>query len=171
MIAIFIKLSSKGPVFFIQKRYGFHERVFSCLKFRTMVVNDYSTTKTTEKNDKRITKIGKILRKTSLDELPQFINVLKGEMSVVGPRPHMISVDDHYKQKIGRYSLRSLVNPGITGLAQVNGLRGDDGNVEVQMNKRVLADAFYVRNWSFVLDLVIILKTVLLLITGDKKAG
>lgn len=170
MIAIFIKLSSKGPVFFIQKRYGFHERVFSCLKFRTMVVNDYSTTKTTEKNDKRITKIGKILRKTSLDELPQFINVLKGEMSVVGPRPHMISVDDHYKQKIGRYSLRSLVNPGITGLAQVNGLRGDDGNVEVQMNKRVLADAFYVRNWSFVLDLVIILKTVLLLITGDKKA-
>lgn len=171
LIAILIKLSSKGPVFFIQKRYGFHEKVFCCLKFRTMVVNDDSSTKTTEKNDIRITKIGKLLRKSSLDELPQFINVLKGEMSVVGPRPHMLAVDNHYKQKIGRYSLRSLVNPGITGLAQVNGLRGDDGNVEVEMNKRVLADAFYVRNWSFVLDLVIILKTVFLVFTGDKKAG
>ncbi|WP_228462916.1 exopolysaccharide biosynthesis polyprenyl glycosylphosphotransferase [Chryseobacterium caseinilyticum] len=171
LIAILIKLSSKGPVFFIQKRYGFHEKVFCCLKFRTMVVNDDSSTKTTEKNDIRITKIGKLLRKSSLDELPQFINVLKGEMSVVGPRPHMLAVDNHYKQKIGRYSLRSLVNPGITGLAQVNGLRGDDGNVEVEMNKRVLADAFYVRNWSFVLDLVIILKTVFLVCTGDKKAG
>lgn len=144
LIAIFIKLSSKGPVFFIQKRYGFHERVFCCLKFRTMIVNADSATKTTEKNDKRITKTGRFLRKTSLDELPQFINVLKGEMSVVGPRPHMLAVDDHYKQKIGRYSLRSMVNPGITGIAQVNGLRGDDGNVEVEMNKRVLADAFYV---------------------------
>ncbi|KQS89900.1 glycosyl transferase [Chryseobacterium sp. Leaf394] len=171
LIAIFIKLSSKGPVFFIQKRYGFHERVFCCLKFRTMIVNADSATKTTEMNDKRITKTGRFLRKTSLDELPQFINVLKGEMSVVGPRPHMLAVDDHYKQKIGRYSLRSMVNPGITGIAQVNGLRGDDGNVEVEMNKRVLADAFYVRNWSFVLDLVIILKTVFLMFRGDKKAG
>lgn len=171
LIAIFIKLSSKGPVFFIQKRYGFHERVFCCLKFRTMIVNADSATKTTEKNDKRITKTGRFLRKTSLDELPQFINVLKGEMSIVGPRPHMLAVDDHYKQKIGRYSLRSMVNPGITGIAQVNGLRGDDGNVEVEMNKRVLADAFYVRNWSFVLDLVIILKTVFLMFRGDKKAG
>lgn len=171
LIAILIKMSSKGPVFFIQKRYGFQERVFSCLKFRTMVVNGESSTKTTEKNDKRITKVGKFLRKTSLDELPQFINVLKGEMSVVGPRPHMLAVDDHFKPKIGRYSLRSLVNPGITGLAQVNGLRGDDGDVEVEMNKRILADAFYARNWSFVLDLVIILKTVLLVIKGDKKTG
>lgn len=171
LIAILIKISSNGPVFFIQKRYGFHEGVFCCLKFRTMVVNEDSSTKTTEKNDKRITKIGKFLRKSSLDELPQFINVLKGEMSVVGPRPHMLAVDNHYRQKIGRYSLRSMVNPGITGLAQVNGLRGDDGNVEVEMNKRVLADAFYVRNWSFVLDLVIILKTVFLIFTGDKKAA
>lgn len=136
-----------------------------------MVVNEDSYTKTTEKNDKRITKIGKFLRKTSLDEMPQFLNVLKGEMSVVGPRPHMIAVDDHYKPKIGRYSLRSLVNPGITGLAQVNGLRGDSGDGEVEMNKRILADAFYVRNWSFVLDLVIIFKTVLLVIKGDENAG
>lgn len=170
IIAVLIKATSKGPVFFLQKRYGFHEEVFNCFKFRTMVVNDESTTKTTSINDSRITKVGKFLRKTSLDELPQFINVLKGEMSVVGPRPHMLSVDNYYKPKIGRYSLRSMVSPGITGLAQVNGLRGDFGDVEVEMKKRVLADAFYVRNWSFILDLVIILKTVFLVIGGDKNA-
>ncbi|WP_210148349.1 exopolysaccharide biosynthesis polyprenyl glycosylphosphotransferase [Chryseobacterium scophthalmum] len=170
IIAILIKKSSKGPVFFIQKRYGFHEEVFNCFKFRTMVVNEDSATKTTSVNDKRITKIGKFLRKTSLDEMPQFINVLKGEMSIVGPRPHMLAVDNYYKPKIGRYSLRSLANPGITGLAQVNGLRGDSGDVEIEMNKRILADAFYIRNWSFILDTVIILKTILLVIKGDKNA-
>lgn len=170
IIAILIKMTSKGPVFFFQKRYGFHEEVFNCIKFRTMVVNNESTTKTTSENDSRITSIGKFLRKTSLDELPQFINVLRGQMSVVGPRPHMLAVDNYYKPKIGRYSLRSMVSPGITGLAQVNGLRGDFGDVEVEMKKRVLADAFYVRNWSFVLDLVIILKTVLLVVGGDKNA-
>lgn len=170
IIAILIRTSSKGPVFFLQKRYGFHEDVFHCIKFRTMVVNDESTTSTTKENDTRITRVGKFLRKTSLDELPQFINVLRGQMSVVGPRPHMLAVDNYYKPKIGRYSLRSMVNPGITGLAQVSGLRGDFGDVEVEMKKRVLADAFYVRNWSFVLDLVIILKTVLLVIGGDKNA-
>lgn len=170
IIAVLIRATSKGPVFFIQKRYGFHEEVFHCIKFRTMIVNNESSTKTTEENDARITRIGKFLRKTSLDEMPQFINVLKGEMSIVGPRPHMLAVDNYYKPKIGRYSLRSMVSPGITGLAQVNGLRGDAGNVEIEMNKRILADTFYVRNWSFVLDLVIILKTVLLVITGDKNA-
>jgi len=170
VIAIFIKLSSKGPVFFIQKRYGFHEEVFHCLKFRTMVLNDDSTTKTTSENDSRITTIGKFLRKTSLDEMPQFINVLRGQMSVVGPRPHMLSVDHYFKPKIGRYSLRSMVSPGITGLAQVSGLRGDSGDMDVEMKKRILADSFYVRNWSFVLDLIIILKTVLLVLGGDKKA-
>lgn len=170
IISILIKISSKGPVFFVQKRYGFHEEVFSCIKFRTMIVNEESATKTTEENDTRITKIGKFLRKTSLDELPQFINVLKGEMSIVGPRPHMLAVDNFYKPKIGRYILRSVVAPGITGLAQVSGLRGDYGDVEVEMKKRILADTFYVRNWSFVLDLVIILKTVFLVIGGDKNA-
>ncbi|SIO15049.1 putative colanic acid biosysnthesis UDP-glucose lipid carrier transferase [Chryseobacterium scophthalmum] len=170
IIAILIKKSSKGPIFFIQKRYGFHEEVFNCFKFRTMFVNEDSASKTTSVNDKRITKIGKFLRKTSLDEMPQFINVLKGEMSIVGPRPHMLAVDNYYKPKIGRYSLRSLANPGITGLAQVNGLRGDSGNVEIEMNKRILADAFYIRNWSFILDIVIILKTILLVIKGDKNA-
>lgn len=170
IIAVLIKRSSKGPVFFVQKRYGFHEEVFNCIKFRTMIVNEDSASKTTSANDSRITKIGKFLRKTSLDEMPQFINVLKGEMSIVGPRPHMLAVDDYYKPKIGRYSLRSLANPGITGLAQVNGLRGDAGDVEIEMNKRILADAFYIRNWSFTLDIVIILKTILLVITGDKNA-
>lgn len=170
IISILIKRNSKGPVFFVQKRYGFHEEVFNCIKFRTMIVNDESTTKTTSDNDSRITKIGKFLRKTSLDELPQFINVLKGEMSIVGPRPHMLAVDNYYKPKIGRYTLRSLANPGITGLAQVSGFRGDSGNVEVEMNKRILADAFYVRNWSFVLDMVIILKTIILVVGGDKNA-
>ncbi|WP_238554976.1 exopolysaccharide biosynthesis polyprenyl glycosylphosphotransferase [Chryseobacterium sp. P1-3] len=170
IIALLIKTTSKGPVFFLQKRYGFHEEVFNCIKFRTMVINDESTTKTTQVNDSRITRVGKFLRKTSLDELPQFINVLKGEMSVVGPRPHMLAVDNYYKPKIGRYSLRSMVSPGITGLSQVSGLRGDFGDIEVEMKKRILADAFYVRNWSFVLDLVIILKTVLLVIGGDKNA-
>ena len=171
IIAILIKLNSKGPVFFVQKRYGFHDKVFRCIKFRTMCVNGECTSKTTTENDKRITKIGKFLRKTSLDEMPQFLNVIKGDMSVVGPRPHMLLVDDFYKLKIGRYSIRSLVKPGITGLAQVNGLRGDQGNMEIEMRKRILADAFYVKNWTVILDSVIILKTVFLVIGGDKNAN
>ncbi|WP_027375896.1 exopolysaccharide biosynthesis polyprenyl glycosylphosphotransferase [Kaistella palustris] len=171
IVAILIKSGSKGPVFFVQKRYGYHDQVFGCLKFRTMFVNDDSAKKITSENDKRITKIGKFLRKTSLDEMPQFLNVLKGEMSVVGPRPHMLLVDDFYKLKIGRYSVRSLVKPGVTGLAQVNGLRGDMGNMDIKMQKRILADAFYVKNWSLSLDLVIILKTVFLVIGGDKNAN
>ncbi|MGX9985135.1 exopolysaccharide biosynthesis polyprenyl glycosylphosphotransferase [Soonwooa purpurea] len=170
IIAILIKIDSKGPVFFKQKRYGFHEQVFNCWKFRTMVNNSDSTTKTTEVGDKRITKLGKFLRKSSIDELPQFINVFKGEMSVIGPRPHMLLVDEFYKPKISRYAIRSQVKPGITGLAQVNGLRGDDGDMNIQMKKRALADAFYVKNWSFSLDFVIILKTIYLVIVGDKNA-
>ncbi len=171
LIAILIKLDGKGPVFFFQKRYGYHDEVFECIKFRTMRVNGDCMNKTTEENDKRITKIGRFLRKTSLDEMPQFLNVLKGDMSVVGPRPHMLLVDDFYKLKIGRYSIRSLVRPGVTGLAQVNGLRGDTGNMEIEMQKRILADAFYVKNWTVSLDLVIILKTVFLVIGGDKNAN
>lgn len=171
IVALLIKLDGKGPVFFLQKRYGFHDEVFNCMKFRTMHINDDCTLKTTAENDKRITKIGKFLRKTSLDEMPQFINVLKGEMSVVGPRPHMLLVDDFYKLKIGRYSIRSLVRPGITGLAQVNGLRGDTGNMDLEMQKRILADAFYVKNWTISLDSIIILKTIFLVIGGDKNAN
>ncbi len=170
ILAVLIKFSSKGPVFFVQKRYGYHDEVFGCIKFRTMCVNEDSATKTTGHNDQRITKIGKFLRKTSLDELPQFVNVLIGDMSIVGPRPHMLVVDDHYKPKIGRYAVRSMVSPGITGLAQVNGLRGDRGNMDIQMKKRILADTYYVRNWSISLDIVIILRTLLLLAKGDKNA-
>jgi len=166
ILYILIKTDSKGPVFFLQKRYGFHDQVFKCIKFRTMYVDADSVP-----TNQRITKIGRFLRKTSLDEMPQFLNVLKGDMSVVGPRPHMLLVDDFYKLKIGRYSVRSLVKPGVTGLAQVNGLRGDSGNMDIKMQKRILADAFYVKNWSFSLDLVIILKTVFLVIGGDKNAN
>lgn len=171
LLYILIKLDSKGPVFFIQKRYGFHDGVFNCIKFRTMYVNGDCSTETTKENDKRITKLGKILRKMSLDEMPQFINVLKGDMSVVGPRPHMLLVDDHYKLKIGRYAIRSLVKPGITGLAQVNGLRGDAGDMDLNMQKRILADAFYVKNWSLSLDFIIVLKTIFLVVFGDKNAN
>lgn len=170
IIALIIVLDSKGPVFFRQQRYGFHDEVFTCLKFRTMKPNGESSIKTTEINDSRITSFGKILRKTSIDEFPQFFNVLMGDMSVVGPRPHMLLVDDFYKPKISRYSVRSLVKPGVTGLAQVNGLRGDKGDMNIEMKKRVLADSFYVKNWSLSLDLVIIFKTVLLVLKGDKNA-
>lgn len=170
VIALLIKLDGKGPVFFSQKRYGFRDQEFSCLKFRTMVDNPECTVKTTEKNDRRITKIGNFLRKSSLDETPQFLNVLLGDMSVVGPRPHMVAVDDHYKTFIERYALRFLVRPGITGLAQISGLRGENGDMNVQMQKRILADAFYVKNWSLGLDVIIIVKTLYILIKGDKKA-
>ena len=172
IIAVLIMIDSKGPVFFLQKRYGFHDGVFRCIKFRTMYVNGDSSHRTTEENDRRITKVGRFLRKSSLDEMPQFINVLKGEMSIVGPRPHMLLVDDFYKLKIGRYSVRSLVKPGVTGLAQVNGLRGDTGDdMNIEMQKRILADAFYVKNWSISLDFVIIIKTMFLVIFGDKNAN
>jgi putative colanic acid biosynthesis UDP-glucose lipid carrier transferase len=170
VIAILIKLGDKGPIFFVQRRYGFHDQIFNCIKFRTMRVNGECTTKTTAPDDERITKIGKFLRKTSLDEMPQFLNVLKGEMSVVGPRPHMLLIDDFYKPKIGRYSVRSLVKPGLSGLAQVNGLRGDNGDMEIAMQKRILADTFYVKKWTMSLDMVIIIKTIILLITGDRNA-
>lgn len=171
IIILLIKLNDrKGSAFFIQKRYGYHDEVFDCLKFRTMKTDDKSSERTTDIDDVRITNVGKFLRKTSMDELPQFINVLKGDMTVVGPRPHMLLVDDFYKPKISRYSLRSMVKPGITGLAQVSGLRGDEGDMNIGMKKRILADSFYVRNWSFSMDIVIILKTIFLIIIGDKNA-
>lgn len=170
ILAILIKKDSKGSVFFKQKRYGFNDEVFVCYKFRTMRENGNGNSATTKMDDDRITKLGKWLRKNSLDELPQFFNVFLGDMSVVGPRPHMISVDDHYRTFINRYSIRNTVRPGITGLAQINGMRGDSGDMEVEMQRRVLTDAFYVKNWSITLDMVIILKTVILLIKGDKNA-
>ena len=171
IIAILIYLEDKGPVFFIQKRYGYENRVFGCIKFRSMCINNEADVKTTSENDPRITKIGRFIRKTNIDEFPQFLNVLRGEMSVVGPRPHMLSVDNHYQKKIRKYSIRNKVKPGITGLAQVNGLRGDTGaDMNLEMKKRILADNFYVKNWSISLDLVIILKTFILILFGNKKS-
>lgn len=170
ILALIIWLDNKGPIFFVQKRYGKNQEVFSCYKFRTMVVNPHSATSVTLENDDRITAFGKFLRKTSLDELPQFINVFLGQMSVVGPRPHMLLVDDYYRTKIERYDFRSCIKPGITGLAQVNGLRGDSGDMNIEMKKRLLADAFYIKNWSITLDFIIILKTIYILFTGDSKA-
>lgn len=170
IIAVLIKYDSKGSVFFKQRRYGLHNSVFVCYKFRTMVENTEQDTATTKKGDTRITRVGIWLRHTSMDELPQFINVLMGSMSIVGPRPHMISVDDHYRNFINRYSIRNTVRPGITGLAQINGLRGDTGDMQEEMQRRVLSDAFYVKNWSLSLDFVIMMKTAILLLKGDKKA-
>lgn len=169
IIALLIYLDSKGPILFIQKRNGLNGVEFDCYKFRTMRASKYNSIKATERNDPRVTKIGKFLRKTSFDELPQFINVLKGEMSIVGPRPHMISQDQYYRDIINRYSLRHYVKPGITGLSQVKGYRGAiDCNDD--MEKRIRTDVYYVRNWSYLLDIQIIYMTVMLVIKGDENA-
>src|SRR5690606_31749752 len=140
-----------------------------CLKFRTMREDKDNNKKPTERDDPRVTKLGKILRKTSLDELPQFINVLKGEMSIVGPRPHMVSENEAYSEIIKRYALRHYVKPGITGLAQVKGYRGAiDSYKDMELRTRI--DIYYVRNWSFLLALFIIYKTGKLMIFGDENA-
>lgn len=169
ILAVLVAIDSGLPVFFSQNRHGMNNKVFDCLKFRTMVVNKESNTKITVKNDPRVTKLGKVLRKTSIDELPQFINVLRGEMSVVGPRPHMINQNHHYNQIISAYNFRHYVKPGITGLAQVSGYRGEVKKNE-DMEKRVQSDLYYIRNWSFSLDFSIIYRTVLNMIKGDKNA-
>ncbi|MEG0931861.1 exopolysaccharide biosynthesis polyprenyl glycosylphosphotransferase [Algoriella sp.] len=169
IIALLIYLDSKGPILFIQKRNGLNGEEFDCYKFRTMVESKYNSIKATERNDPRVTKIGKFLRKTSFDELPQFINVLKGEMSIVGPRPHMISQDQHYRDIINRYNLRHYVKPGITGLSQVKGYRGAIDSDE-DMEKRIRTDVYYVRNWSYLLDIQIVYLTVMLVLKGDDNA-
>lgn len=160
LIAIFIKFGSKGPVLFIQKRNGLYNKEFNCYKFRTMVVNDFADEQQAQKGDDRITTIGRLLRKTSLDELPQFFNVLKGDMSVVGPRPHMVKHNEDYAELIDNYNYRSLVKPGITGLAQVLGYRGETESSIYLMKMRVRTDRFYIQNWSFGLDIKIIFKTI-----------
>lgn len=169
LVAIFIKLESRGPVFFKQKRYGYKDHVFYCIKFRTMVVNSFSDEKVTAENDDRITRVGKVLRRFNIDEIPQLFNVIAGEMSIVGPRPHMVTIDDFYRPQLRKYAMRSMIKPGITGLAQVNGLRGDHGNMKIEMQKRVLADAFYVKNWSLSLDLVILFKTFFIIFFNSDK--
>lgn len=169
VVGIMIKLSSPGPIFFKQKRTGLYGRDFECYKFRTMKVNAEADTMQAVKDDPRKTKIGNFLRKTNLDEFPQFINVLKGEMSVVGPRPHMLKHTEQYSVLIDKYMVRHLVSPGVTGWAQVTGYRGETKTLE-QMEGRVKRDVWYIENWSFFLDLKIIVVTILNMCRGEKNA-
>ncbi|UVO27603.1 undecaprenyl-phosphate glucose phosphotransferase [Bradyrhizobium arachidis] len=158
--AVLIKLTSKGPVFFRQTRNGFNGAAFKIFKFRTMrVLEDGPTIRQAEKNDPRVTRTGKWLRKTSIDELPQLFNVLKGDMSLVGPRPHAAAHNTEYERIIGNYAFRHHVKPGITGWAQVNGYRGEISAIEL-MQKRVELDIWYINNWAVRLDLKILLLTV-----------
>ncbi|HEX2617804.1 MAG TPA: exopolysaccharide biosynthesis polyprenyl glycosylphosphotransferase [Flavobacteriales bacterium] len=159
ILALLIKLSSKGPVFFKQTRLGEGKKKFSCYKFRSMRVNKEADSKQATKNDPRVTKVGAFLRKSNLDEMPQFFNVLLGQMSVVGPRPHPLRLNDQFRDIIDKYMVRHFVRPGITGWAQVNGFRGETRTPEL-MEKRVDLDVWYLENWSFLLDLKIVVKTV-----------
>lgn len=169
IIALFIKKESDGPVFFKQTRNGINYEEFSCLKFRSMIVNENAHKLQATKGDTRVTKIGAFLRKTSLDEMPQFINVLLGDMSVVGPRPHMIKENDKYYKTVDKYMLRHVIKPGITGLAQVSGYRGEVEK-ESDIVNRIKFDIYYLENWSILLDVKIILRTILNSIKGEDKA-
>ncbi|MFD2515304.1 undecaprenyl-phosphate glucose phosphotransferase [Pontibacter locisalis] len=168
LIALAIRLESKGPIFFKQLRPGKKNRLFVCYKFRTMFVNNQTELQAT-KDDPRITKVGRFLRKTNLDELPQFFNVLLGDMSVVGPRPNLVSQLDHYSKVISKYKMRHFVTPGITGYAQVSGYRGETKELRL-MEKRVEYDVRYMENWSFMMDMKIIFLTVWNMIKGEKNA-
>lgn len=175
ILAIIIKLTSKGPVFFVQKRTGYMGTEFDCFKFRTMFVNDEADVKQVSLNDKRITKIGKFLRVTHLDETPQFFNVLLGDMSIVGPRPHMLYHTRYYSECIPYYNLRLEVLPGMTGMAQIKDYIGEI-SVERELRKRIQWDVYYMKNRSIGLDINILFTTFLCvvvkvyeLITGRKK--
>jgi putative colanic acid biosynthesis UDP-glucose lipid carrier transferase len=160
IIAAAIKLTSKGPVLFRQRRYGLNGEQITVLKFRTMTVSEDGPQVTqATKNDSRITPLGAFLRRTSLDELPQFFNVLGGHMSIVGPRPHAVAHNEQYRRLISGYMLRHKVKPGITGWAQVNGWRGETDTLE-KMQKRIQHDLVYIRNWALFLDIQIIFLTV-----------
>ncbi|MFD2514347.1 undecaprenyl-phosphate glucose phosphotransferase [Pontibacter locisalis] len=169
VMALIIKMESKGPVFFRQLRSGKDNRPFYCLKFRSMHVNNDSDLKQATKGDARITRVGSFIRKTSIDELPQFINVLMGDMSVVGPRPHMLKHTEDYSQIVDKFMVRHFIIPGITGWAQVTGYRGETKDAEV-MEKRVEADIWYLENWSFLLDLKIVVLTAWQAIRGNGNA-
>jgi Undecaprenyl-phosphate glucose phosphotransferase len=169
-IAVLIRLDSRGPILFRQKRYGFNDQLIEVLKFRTMYIDvtDQNAEQLTRRNDPRVTRVGAFLRKTSLDELPQLINVLRGDMSIVGPRPHALRAKAAgvlYPEAVRNYSARHRVKPGITGWAQVNGWRGETETLE-QIAKRVEHDLFYIENWSIALDLKIIIRTMVGGFTG-----
>ncbi len=169
LIGALVKLTSPGPALFKQPRYGLNGKEFFVYKFRTMTVADRNhEIEQVARNDQRVTPLGRILRRTSLDELPQFFNVLMGDMSVVGPRPHTVAHNEHYRRQVRRYMSRHKVRPGITGLAQVRGLRGETTTLAL-MDARIHCDIEYIRTWSVFLDLKIILRTILLVI-NDKNA-
>ena len=169
ILALLIKFESHGPVFFKQKRNGYNYKSFSCLKFRSMVINKEADLIQVRKADDRVTGVGKFMRQTSIDELPQFFNVLIGDMSVVGPRPHMLSHTDMYANKVDKFMVRHFVKPGITGLAQVSGFRGEVES-DSDIIGRVKFDIYYVENWSVLLDVKIIIKTIIKAVKGDEKA-
>jgi putative colanic acid biosynthesis UDP-glucose lipid carrier transferase len=169
LLAILIKLESKGPVFFKQSRNGFNYKEFDCFKFRSMTPNEDAHLYQATRGDQRVTKVGKFIRKTSIDELPQFFNVLFGDMSVVGPRPHMVSHTNLYAKRIDKFMVRHFVKPGITGLAQISGFRGEVES-DNDIIGRVKYDIFYIENWSLLLDFRIIFKTFMNAIKGDEKA-
>ncbi|AOC95668.1 UDP-glucose:undecaprenyl-phosphate glucose-1-phosphate transferase [Flavobacterium anhuiense] len=169
IIMLIIKLESPGPVFFKQERSGRDNRSFMCIKFRSMYVNGMAHKKQAEKGDSRITKFGAFIRKTSIDELPQFFNVFLGDMSVVGPRPHMVNLAKEYSDLINNYLVRQYAKPGITGWAQVNGFRGET-KVLSDMENRVEYDIWYIENWSFLLDIKIIVKTIINIFKGEENA-
>jgi Undecaprenyl-phosphate glucose phosphotransferase len=168
LIALLIKLSSKGPVLFKQVRSGLNNEEFMCFKFRSMAQNEDADNLQATQEDVRITRIGSFLRKSSLDELPQFINVLMGDMSVVGPRPHMLKHTQEYSTLIEKYMVRQLVKPGITGVAQVKGYRGETKELK-DMEGRVREDVWYIENWSLALDINLIALTVWQVFKGDEK--
>ncbi len=169
IIGLLIKLESPGPVFFRQSRHGKNNRSFLCYKFRTMVVNRDADSKQAVKNDPRVTSLGGLLRRTSVDELPQFLNVFLGDMSVVGPRPHPIKLNEKYSPRIDRFYQRHAVKPGITGLAQAKGYRGETTHFR-DMYGRVKLDRFYIKNWTLSLDLRIIILTLLSIVNNNDNA-
>ena len=169
ILFVLVKLESKGPLLFRQKREGINGSEFTCYKFRSMKLNEQSEKSHVTKNDARVTKMGAFMRKTSVDELPQFLNVLKGDMSVVGPRPHLESLSIEYQRDVENYLKRHIVKPGITGLAQVSGYRGEIKK-KADIKNRIRFDIFYIENWSFFLDIKIILKTILNVFQGEEKA-
>jgi len=174
LLALLIKISSPGPIFFMQERWGIKNARIVCCKFRSMVkesrdVDEKGHYRQTTRDDPRITRLGNFLRRSNLDELPQFINVLKGEMSVVGPRPHPTSMNVEIKDSIQNYQLRHLIKPGITGWAQVNGFRGETSDLDL-LRKRVEFDIWYIENWSIWLDIKIAWLSIWLMLKGDPKA-
>ena len=168
LFGLFIKISSKGPVLFVQKREGFKSNFFNCFKFRSMIVNSASDTKMADDNDNRLTKFGKFLRLSTLDEMPQFINVFLGDMSIVGPRPHPVSLNKKYNKDIINFNKRHRFKPGVTGLAQSKGYSGFIKSTQ-DMSDRVKMDIFYYKNWSLLLDFKIVFKTAGILINGILK--